>query len=208
MSYRAISDLIIDRLSSRTRIDMGYRDIYSYALEQYISGLINTILFTAVAILLRIPLETAVFFIFYIPLRKYAGGIHAGTRLQCTILSLVIWVVLIYSARVFSVSGYWFLIAAAGVVFAIVSIYLFAPMDSEKRRLSPEKRIQYRSLSRIIVLMESILIVLGIGYLPSVKRYSLTAVMALLFSGILIVPYRRNKEVKKYENKRNEQPVD
>jgi accessory gene regulator B len=208
MLYKTISDLIINRLSSKTDIEMEYRDIYSYALEKYISGLINTIIFAAVALFLRIPLETAVFFIFYAPLRKYAGGIHARTRLQCTVYSLVILAVLIKAAKLISMTEYWFLTVAAGVVFAIVSVFSFAPVDSEKRRLSGATRRHYRSLSRRIVLSEGILILLGMGLLPSKKQYILTAVMALLFSGILIVPYKKNMEGKEYEKKVNEQPVD
>ncbi len=194
MLYKAISELIINHLAAKTDIDMEYREIYSYALEKYISGFMNTIFFTAVALVLRIPIETAVFFIFYAPLRKYAGGIHARTRLQCTVLSLVISVVLIKAARLFSQTAYWHVIAMAGMVLAIVSIFLFSPVDSEKRRLSPESKRHYRRLSRIIILTESIMIILGIGFLPSVKQYSLTAVMALLLSGILIVPYKKVSE--------------
>ncbi len=205
MTYRAISDLIINNLSSKTAIEMKYRDIYSYALEKYLSGLINMIIFTAVALLLRIPLETAVFFVFYAPLRKYAGGIHARTRLQCTVLSLIFLVVLINAAKLFCRTEYWVIITAAGITFAAVFVFLFAPVDSEKRRLSAETKKHYRRLSRGIVLSESLLIILGTGLLPALKLYIMTAVMALLLSGILIIPYKKNMEVKKYEENGNEQ---
>ncbi len=209
--YKAISDQIINRLSSKTDLAMEYRDIYSYALEKYISGLINTIMFTAVALLLRIPLETAVFFVFYAPLRKYAGGIHARTRLQCTVLSMIVLFALIYAAKAFSMTRYWILIAAAGVIYSVISVVLFAPVDSVKRRLSKDTRRRFRYFSIGIVLSESLMIILGIGFLSSQKELILTAVMALLLSGILIVPYnaavgRRNGG--KYEEKGKKQPVD
>lgn len=192
MSYKAITDLIINHLSSKTEINMDYRDIYSYALEKYISGLINTIVFTAVAFLFRIPLETVVFFAFYAPLRKYAGGIHAKTRVQCTILSLVIFLMLIHAAKLICMSKYWFLIAAIALAFAITAVFLFAPVDSEKRRLSEDLKNHYRGISRKIVVSEGILILLATGLLPSVKQYIVTAVMALFILGIFIIPYKKN----------------
>ncbi len=204
MSCKAISNQIINRLSTKTDINMEYRDIYSYALEKYISGLVNIIIFAAVALFLRIPLETAVIFIFYAPLRKFAGGIHAKTRLQCTILSAIIMILLVYAAKLCSLSVNWPLIAAAGTVLSIVLVFLFAPVDSEKRRLSRETKVRFKSLSRRIVLLEGVLIILGIFLLPSAKTFILIAVMAILLSGILILPYKKNKEVKKYEKESDE----
>jgi accessory gene regulator B len=191
MSCKALSERILNRLSTRTDIDMNYREIYAYALEKYIAGLINTIIFAAVAFPLHIPLETVVFFAFYAPLRKYAGGIHARTRVQCTILSLIILVVLINTAKLICKTEYWFMVAVIVLIFTIILVFLFAPVDSEKRRLSVASRSHYRSLARRIVLSEGFLILLGVGLLPSLKQYIMTAVMALFISGIFIVPYNK-----------------
>jgi accessory gene regulator B len=191
MSCKALSNLIINHLSTRTDIDMGYREIYAYALEKYIAGFINTIIFSAVAFLFHIPLETVVFFVFYAPLRKYAGGIHARTRVQCTILSLILLVVLINAAKLICRTEYWLLVAVIALILAMILVFLFAPVDSEKRRLSEASKRHYRSLSRRIVLSEGFLILLGMGLLPSMKQYIMTAVMALFVSGIFIVPYKK-----------------
>ena len=191
MSCKALSDLIINRLSTRTDIDMDYQEIYAYALEKYIAGLINTIIFATVAFLFHIPLETVVFFAFYAPLRKYAGGIHARTRVQCTILSLIILMLLINAAKLICRTEYWLLVAVITLLLAMILVFLFAPVDSEKRRLSEASKRHYRSLSRRIILSEGFLILLGMGVLPSMKQYIMTAVMALLVSGIFIVPYKK-----------------
>ncbi len=195
MSFNAFSDLIINHLSTRTDIDMDYRYIYSYALEKYISGLINMIIFAAVALLLRIPLETAVFFVFYARLRKYAGGIHARTRVQCTVLSLILFIVLVHVAKLICRAEYWFLFAGAALIFTLISVFMFAPAESEQRKLSEALRRHYRSISRRIVLSEGILILLGMGLLPSLKQYILTAVMAMFILGIFILPYKRKVPV-------------
>lgn len=205
MSYKAISDHILDHLSTKTKIDMEYRDIYTYALEKYISGIVNTIIFTAAALLLRIPIEVAVFFIFYTPLRRYAGGIHAKTRSRCLILSLILIILFVKAAEYLSNISFWYAIAGSGILVAILSVFFFAPVDTEKRRLSFETRRQYRRYARSLVMLEGALLFLGICILPFMKRYLLVAVMALLLAGILILPYKKIMEGKKYEEKKRDE---
>ena len=98
MFYRVISDRILKHLSHNTDINMEYREIYSYAIEKYLSGIVNAIVFAMIALVLRIPIEAAVFFLFYIPLRRYAGGRHAKTRARCFVLSVLVMVYVIEAA--------------------------------------------------------------------------------------------------------------
>lgn len=188
MVYKVLSDRILNHLSRNTEIDMEYREIYAYAIEKYFSGIVNAILFSFIAIVCRIPREAITFFIFYAPLRRYAGGRHAKTRTICFLLSAITMVTVIKSATYLSGFELWRGISIAGMVASALLVFLFAPVDCENKRFSEKVRIQNRRKSRGIVIIELLIIIAAILYLPLLKAYIMIAVMALLLEGIILVP--------------------
>lgn len=207
MIYKAISNRILTNLSSHTKINMDHRDIYAYALEKYLSGIFNSIIFIITAIVLQIPLETIAFSLFYIPIRKYAGGIHAKTRTGCLILSLVIMVSIIKAATLIAMTDYWVGLSLLGLVVAAILIFYFAPTDCENKRLSLEVKRHNKVRARIILVIELLIILAGILFFPKLDRYIVIAVMGLLLEGIFLLPNKLMEDKNYEEVKGKKQPV-
>ncbi len=195
-----IADLVLNNLSDNNKINSDHREIYAYALENFISGLITWIIFSLVAILLKIPDRMIVFVAFYAPIRKYAGGFHAETRVGCLLLSLFSTIFLIYMSILISRSNMWYVGAILCMLLSIILIFAFAPVDHPNRRLSPKKKHLNRRVSRYIMIAESFLVIIGILFFSEWKEYIVVASMALLLEGAVLIPYNKlPKEDKNHE---------
>lgn len=134
-----ISDLVLSNLAVNNKINPDHREIYAYALENFISGLITWIVFSIAAVLLKLPDKMIIFVAFYAPIRKFAGGYHAKTRVGCLLLSLLSTLLMIYISLVISRSPMWYIGAILCMALSIILIFAFAPIDHHNRRLSLEK---------------------------------------------------------------------
>jgi accessory gene regulator B len=200
MIYKMLSDRILDHLSQNTNVDMEYREVYAYAIERYFSGIINGILFSGIAIACQIPIEAIVFFAFYSPLRRYAGGRHAKTRTRCLILSVITMFTVIRVAIFLSAFDSWRILSLVGMLLAGLLVFLFAPVDCENKRFTEEIKLQNKKTSRRIVIGEILILIAAIQLQPSLRIYIVIAVMALLLEGIILIPnINNNKEEKNNE---------
>lgn len=188
MIYKMISDRIINNVASNFNLDMEYRDIYAYSLERYLSNMFNFIIFSIAAIVFRIPAETIVFAIFYGPLRKYAGGIHVKSRSLCLVLSLAIMIAIIRLSKILVLLPYWRVITAIMLVIACCLIFILAPVDSSRRRLSVETARLYKRRSRWIIGLESISLTIGILWFNILSSFIILGALAILLEGIFLIP--------------------
>lgn len=191
MIYKLIADRIITNVSSNLKLDMEYRDIYAYSLERYLSNIFNIIIFSIVAIVLRVPGEAIVFALFYGPLRKYAGGIHLKTRGGCLIISLLIMTSVIWLSKGLALLTNWKLITFILLLTACFLIYMRAPVSSPGRRLSTETREWHRKRSLWIAGIEGSILLVGILFLNAYGSFVILGVLAVLLEGIFLLPNNR-----------------
>jgi accessory gene regulator B len=201
--YEALSNRILEKLLKENRISKEYLEVYGYALEKLLAGLGNAILLLLTGLVFHIGIETMVFMAFYMPIRRYAGGIHASTRLRCTIISLfsVVAFIKVSSFLIIHIS-YWNYLSVGILILVNIIVFRYAPVDTANKRLSKENKIKYGKLSRIITIVESLLLVIGILFLPVLKLYCMTAVLAILLAGITLLPYKKIMEGLYYEERK------
>ena len=86
-----ISNGIADMLWTQGIIQEDDIDKCKYGIDLFISSFLEIISILAIAAILGNFIETVLLFVFFIPLRIYAGGYHADTKLKCFIISLVMY---------------------------------------------------------------------------------------------------------------------
>ena len=64
--------------------------IYQYAYEILLGQIINIALAGVIAWLFNDVVTVLIFLLAYMPLRSFAGGLHADNHLSCSIISTVI----------------------------------------------------------------------------------------------------------------------
>lgn len=65
--------------------------VYRYGLEALYSSLLELLTILFLSFFVGNFLQTILFFAAFIPLRVYAGGYHAKTRLRCYLMSLAVY---------------------------------------------------------------------------------------------------------------------
>ena len=65
-------------------------ELYIYGINQILFAILNLSSALIIGVICGVFFEVAVFMAAYIPLRSFAGGVHAKTPLRCYIISVII----------------------------------------------------------------------------------------------------------------------
>ena len=140
----------------------------------------------AVGFAFRMPLESLLFLVAFIPLRSYAGGYHASTHLRCYAFSVFAIIAVLGSLR-FIVSVYnTGVFIGIGILFTMILFFL-APVQHPNRSLGENEVRTFRRCARIILCIEmlalAVFLALGWGVAASVLLCTLLLVCASACAG-------------------------
>ena len=185
---KSLTNGITDILIESGAVSEKERHIYHYCVEGLIEMGGNLLLTVIIGILAGKLLETILFLLIIIPLRSIAGGFHAESGRVCFVISLLIYILTIFTADVMTVnlnSGFSLWLFAIGITI----ILILSPVDCKNKRQSAEekKRNKKRSFAFIglISIIFMILSVLKLTSLCFLIACSLTAVSILLLLGAI-----------------------
>ena len=172
-----VASKITEHLLLMDVIDQKDAAIYCYGLEVLLLSLLEIISIVCLALLVGNFFETLFYFAAFIPLRLFAGGYHASTRLRCYLLSLFVYGIFTWLLTNFpSEHRLLFSVVVAG--FSVVVIFLFAPVIHPNRYCEGSESKFLKKTSWKIVLMEMILILVGC-------LFQLKTFVFIIASGIL-----------------------
>lgn len=152
---------LIVRQIERGIIDESQKALYRYGYVVLVEMSINVFLTLMVGILNGKMILVIFFSLMFIPLRLYCGGWHAPKDWLCMLFSMGTLLLVVFFLEQFSFlpgSAVYFI-----EVISLVVILLLAPMDSVAKRLDEKEIKIFRNLSRIILVLE-FLILLGAIY--------------------------------------------
>ena len=86
--YKKPACKITQRLCEKGIISESDFDLYEYGFNMGITVLLNLISTIVIGVIASNVFESIAFFVFYIPLRSYAGGYHASTPRRCYFISI------------------------------------------------------------------------------------------------------------------------
>lgn len=128
--------------------------------------------------------QTLVFIAFYLPLRICAGGYHASSPQRCYVLSMAVFCLLFLVANSIMPPLPILLIVlclAGGIIF------FNAPVDHANHRLTEKQIASCKKMSRIIVAVESIIILVLLLLKWDIALFGLSA---LLLEMLLLIAAR------------------
>lgn len=138
-------------------IDRQDLAIYRYGLEMLFLSSLEIISVLSLAFIVGNFLETVIYFIAFIPIRIFAGGYHASTRLNCYFLSLFMYG--IFTLLLKSILEEYQLIFSVSIaIISLLIIFLFAPIIHSNRYCEEVERAFYKKISRKIALVEIIMV--------------------------------------------------
>lgn len=154
-----LATIIADRLVSIGTIKADEKELYVYGLFMLISKLMYFFIAFIVGIVFGVWIESIVFFVSFMAVRKYGGGYHADSETKCEILSILSIIICIIAIRVTYLFDMRWMLLVLSVVSAVI-VFVVCPLDTPDKPLNDKEFKHYRKITRIIVLgMLSVVIV-------------------------------------------------
>ena len=137
---------------------------------------------------------TLVYLGFMDTLRPYAGGYHANTYRACFLLTMASYTIALLFALYWPMALMdWTLIL---LLFSLVVTFLGAPVEHPNKPLNAKSRKRNQKMSRVIILIQTIIIVSLWFWQPHLQHYLLWAMLGTTLTSVtllyvLIKPYHK-----------------
>lgn len=162
---RSISGMIADTLWNQGIIQEEDIDKCRYGLDVFISSALEVASILVIAAVMRNFLQTLLFFASFIPLRVYAGGYHADTKLRCYFVSLAVYAGFTIVMYILPVKAY-LAAALSATAFTVTMILSAAPVIHKNKSVNDAERKYYRKFSIRICLVETAIVLLSAAVFP------------------------------------------
>ena len=159
--FNNISERIADNLIENGTISSEDKSTYQFGIKQGFTIGLNILSSLVIALIFQMIIEPFLFLAVYIPLRKFAGGIHAKTPIRCYIYSNLMIVAILLVIRFFHFGNF---ICDIISIISSIPIFIFAPVDTPKRRLDDIEKKVFRKRT-IIILASELLVQLALSFI-------------------------------------------
>lgn len=178
-----IAKKITAKLTKCNYIQTEDKELYEYGIFLLMSRIIYAVFTVLVGIILGCFWESIIFYISFSVLRKYAGGFHALSEKRCLLFSttsIIISLIFITFSEIYSIAVPGLVLA----VFATITIFLWAPVDSKEKPLNNNEKKKFRKTALIISTMYLLGVVVTFIVDFNIVFYSISS--AIILESILI----------------------
>lgn len=177
---------ILKWIEKDNNLDEENKAIISFGMDQMLNAGLNLISLILLGVIMNSWKESIIFLILFIPLRKYAGGYHADTKIRCYMLTNLMFAFSIQFYKLFSGSGTKVLFFVI-VLSALVGI--LAPVDNLNNLLSAKQKCLYQSKMlrciKIEMFIGIFLQMIGLQFVLRIELCVLLLILVLQLLGIV-----------------------
>ncbi len=187
-----LTQKLISSLIDNNIIKKEDAEIYSYGLKQMIFIALNLITTIFIGLIFNKMFEVILFMVTYIPIRVYAGGYHARTKLKCYIFSVLMLISVCYILKLDLLKSY-LSIGILAIISSAIILYL-APIEDKNKTLDEiEIKVYKKRTIRNLVI---ILIVLCTTLIFNKINLSACICISLLCNGIMLMLGKINNSIR------------
>ena len=172
-------------------------ETYQYAFFIIYSSIFYLIITLVFGGVLKVFLESIIFFIAFLLIRIYAGGYHASTEARCEIistLSIAISIGIIKLSRLYDFQAIVLIVA----LMSAVIILLLSPLDTPEKPLSDEEMRYYRKISLVILLVITTVII--VSYCFKLYTLCIPGCVSLIAEGAFLLLGKIKSSIYKKHN--------
>ena len=182
--FEKLSHKICRNLEQSGIVKAEDSELYIYGINQILFAILNLSSALIIGVICGVFFEVAVFMVAYIPLRSFAGGVHAKTPLRCYIISVIMLIGISLCMKYVSVAChvYYVILAATSLV-----VFILSPVEDKNKPLDMIEQSVYKKRANVISLVELLLSILlktlGLDSLFVAIVYSYTVLSIMLIAG-------------------------
>lgn len=185
---------VSEKLQKEKVIDSSMIEIYTYGLELIIATIIDIGTLLILAGITKSYVECLLYLLFLIPIRLCTGGYHASNYLNCNLVFLGIYLVILAVAKITPV----FLMVPLGILFMVMTlliVFRYAPIESPYNPLSKEEKESCLKKSRTIIAFEFLLVISAFILLQTYTMYIYVCCLTSIAVGICIMICVRRERI-------------
>lgn len=186
-----IAEKITQKLIASSVIEEGDRELYVYGFFLLTNKILYFLVAAIAGALVGVTVESVVFYIVFMGLRTYAGGIHAKTELACTVLTtlaLTVSVLGIKQLNIHTGEALPLLLLGSGSI----CILLISPLDTADKPLTPEEKLYYRYICTKI--LGVYLLLIGVARWLMWKNVAYAIIAGIFLEGLLLLAGKSMKK--------------
>ena len=193
-----IVNTLTDYVIKKGMVNEKERSVYEYGFLVMLETALSLLISLVIASLLHMFIEGILFFIIFIPLRSYAGGLHLDKYLSCLILSCLTFSVVLLIVKVFI-----FPVLLLFVIFLvlILSVWLLYPVDNINRSVDIEEEHYFKKRLLKFLILDLIIVIGCVILLKDKYLLLITATFLMMLISMMLGKYK-NRKVRLSSNKK------
>ncbi|WAJ24909.1 accessory gene regulator B family protein [Lacrimispora xylanolytica] len=166
-------------------------DIYLYGFQSFLELFLNFICSVIIAVVLHMEIECLLFFLFFIPLRSFNGGLHLESYYSCLVFSCMTMTTILFLVKYIHLSA-----PVSFILFLVLltAIKLTGSYNHPNRPVDEEENQEFVRKTNLTFLL-SFLAALGFLMLQW-DRYLLLLALTYLLVFITLVISKFNRKTK------------
>lgn len=145
-----LSKYLTNYVLKKGLINKNDYEVYFYGFQIFLELAINILCSIIIALLLDMKMECILFFLFFIPLRSFNGGLHMERYLSCLLLSCTTLIFILLTVKHFTVEPFYSYLLYAISVFVIIAI---GPINHPNRAVNSDEDARFKAKSNITLII-------------------------------------------------------
>ncbi len=167
------ADSMVNKLVEMKIIGAEDYELYRFGIETAFLKGIHLISYIILGLLLGKTTELVIFLFAFIPLREYAGGYHAATKLRCYIISCLSILSMLLILR--ALPEVYYSDSMYLAVFSGVLLLFLVPVETKNKLMDDSEKTYYKSKAGFIIVL---LLTLAL-FLFMLNQFSFSFLLAL-----------------------------
>lgn len=160
MNLELICKNISINLKNQLNLDEDKASIIEYGLFAFFHMSISILLVAVIGLIFNVMIEALIISFVVAILRKFSGGAHASTALNCAIVGVLISIIPAYITKNLNFNiNYIIFIGIPLYIISLIIVYKLAPVDSPNKPIKKKEKIKKLKKGSIILLSIYMIIV-------------------------------------------------
>lgn len=185
---------LTNTLINNHQIDESERCLYEYGFFIFLSNAIYVIITLILGSIFNILFASIVFYVAFSLIRRYAGGFHASSEINCTLITTISIFLCLLCTKLCETNNIQMPILVLTIIAAIF-IFILCPLDTPEKPLTQEEYKYFRKISWVILLL--IMLAICIGWHFKLEFIMYPCCMSLILESILLVLGKIKRLIKK-----------
>ena len=155
---KGISIKISSFLCENNIVEKDKQELYTYALEIFLSSTLHIFTTLFIGFICGMPLESLTMYLVFSLVRRYAGGFHAKTPLRCYLTSVAAIILMLILIKVFTKLEND-MVFYVTLTISNLTIWIASPIESTNKKLSYKEKKVFKGVS---IALSSIITVLAV----------------------------------------------